>query len=52
MLAGAVPCVDASVEEPEQLFVPPSDVKGGPEKLPTEPRKISTENSRFLEVAD
>jgi hypothetical protein len=42
-LPGAVQCADSSVEESEQPFVPPSDVKGGPEKLPTEPGKISRE---------
>jgi putative transposase len=50
--AGAVQCADPSVEESEQLFVPPSDVKGGPEKLPTEPGQISIGNSRLLEVVD
>lgn len=52
MLAGAVQHADSSVEEFEQLFVPPSDVKGGPEKLPTGPGKISAPNSRLLEVVD
>jgi hypothetical protein len=51
-LAGAVQCANPSVEESEQLSVPPSEMKGGPEKLPTEPGQISTGNSRLLEVVD
>lgn len=51
-LAGAVQPANPSVEEPEQLFVPPSDVKGGSEKLPTQPSTISPGNSRLLEVAN
>jgi hypothetical protein len=35
LLAGAVQCVDSSVQESEPLSVPPSDLKGGAEKLPS-----------------
>jgi putative transposase len=50
--AGAVHCSDVADPKPLQLFVPPSDVKGGPEKLPTEPRKIGIGNSPLLDVVD
>ena len=50
--AGAVHSSDAADPKPLQRFVPPSDVKGGPEKPSTKPDKIGTGNSRLLEVVD
>ena len=50
--AGAVHCSDVADPKPLQLFVPPSDVKGGPEKLPTKLRKIGKGNSRLLDIVD
>lgn len=50
--ADAVRCGDAAHPKPSQLFVPPAEVKGGPEKPSTQPGKIGTGNSRLLEVVD
>ena len=38
----------AALDQPEQLFVSPSDVKGGAEKLSTD----RTEQSNLLEVVN
>lgn len=52
VLAGAVQSADSSVAESEQLFVPPSDVKGGPEKLPTDSTERAADKSNLLETAN
>ena len=52
MLAGAVQCTDSSTEEAEQLFAPPSDVKGGAEKLLTDSTEQAVKNSNLLEVVN
>jgi hypothetical protein len=49
--AGAVHCDTADPKLP-QLFVPPSDVKGGPEKLSMDSAKSSTTKSELLEVVN
>jgi putative transposase len=46
--AGAMHCGDAADSKRLQLFVPPSEVKGGPEKLPAD----GTEQSNSLEVVN
>jgi putative transposase len=43
---------DAADPKPLQLFVPPSEVKGGPEKLPTEPPEQAAEKSDLIEVVN
>jgi len=50
--AGAVHCSDAAGPKPLQLLVPPSEVKGGPEKLPTDSTEQAAENSNLLEVVN
>ena|SRR5215469_10567965 len=45
---GSVHCSDAADPKPLQLFVPPSDVKGAPEKLPTKPRKSRNWKQSFV----
>ena len=52
LLAGAVQGVDSSVQESEPLFVPPSDVKGGAEKLLMDSTEEAAENSNLLEVVN
>jgi len=52
-LAGAVQSVPPAVEEPIQLFVPPSaEVKGGAEKLSTDTVQPTAENGPLLEVVN
>jgi integrase-like protein len=50
--AGAVPRSDAADPKLLQLFVPPSDVKGGPEKLLTDNTEAAAENRELLEVVN
>jgi hypothetical protein len=50
MQADAEQGADSSVAESERLFVPPSEVKGGPEKMPTDGTEQAVENSNSLEV--
>jgi len=50
--AGAVHCHDAADPKLIQLFVPPSDVKGGPEKLPSDSAQEAVEKGNLLEVVN
>jgi putative transposase len=50
--AGAVHCSDTADPKLSQLFVPPSDVKGGPEKLSPEQPETPAGTSRLLEVVN
>lgn len=51
--AATVHRAGSPVEEPEQLFVPPSqDVKGGPEKLPSDSAKQTVETGNLLETVN
>jgi len=51
-LAGVVQGSEGADPKPLQLFVSPSDVKGGPEKLPTDSAEEETEKSNLLEVVN
>jgi len=48
--AGAVHCGDLAKPKPLQLFVPPSEVKGGPEKLPSSSVEPAAQTTKLLEV--
>ena len=50
--AGAVQGNTATDKELRQLFVPPSDVKGGPEKLPLDSAEEVAERGDLLEVVN
>jgi putative transposase len=50
--AGAVHCSDPPDPKPLQLFVPPSDMKGGAEKLLKEAASATPENRLSLEVVN
>jgi hypothetical protein len=50
--AGAVHCSEAADPKLLQLFVPPSEVKGGPEKLSTDSAEQAAEKSNLLEVVN
>ena len=50
--AGAVHCINAADPKLTQLFVPPSDVKGGPEKLPSESAEEAVKTGNLLEVVN
>ena len=50
--AGAVQGDAATDQELIQLFVPPSDVKGGPEKLPLDTAEKAAERGDLLEVVN
>jgi putative transposase len=50
--ADAVHCGDLAKPKHLQLFLPPSDVKGGPEKLPSESAQQAAERTKSLEVVN
>lgn len=50
--ADAVHCGDLTDPKPVQLFVPPSDVKGGPENLPPDSAEQAAETTKLLEVVN
>ena len=50
--AGAVHCSDTADPKLSQLFVPPSNVKGGPEKLSMDSAKSPTTKSELPEVVN
>jgi hypothetical protein len=50
--AGAVHCSNTADPKLTPLFVPPSDVKGGPEKLPTNGTEQAAEKSNSLELVN
>ena len=50
--AGAVHCNEAADPKLLQLFVPPSDVKGGPEKLVTDSTEKTAGEGNLLEVVN
>lgn len=50
--AGAVQSNAATDKELVQLFVPPSAVKGGPEKLPADSTEQAAEKSNLLEIVN
>jgi putative transposase len=50
--AGAVHCADPADPKLLQLFVPPSNVKGGPEKLPSDSAEHAAETPDLLEVVN
>ena len=50
--AGAVHCGASADPQPLQLFDPPSEVKGGPEKLLIDTSEAAAENSDLLEVVN
>jgi Integrase core domain len=50
--AGAMHGSTAADPKPLQLFLPPSDVKGGPEKLPPESAEQAAETTKLLEVVN
>jgi hypothetical protein len=52
MPAGAVQSTDAADPKPLQLFVPPSDMKGGAAKLLKEAVGETPENRLSLEVVN
>jgi putative transposase len=51
-LAGAVQSADSSGQESEPLSVPPSDVKGGTEKLPSAWAEQASKTSNLLETVN
>ena len=52
LLAGAVQRVDSSIKKSKQLFDPPSDVKGGAEKLPSARAEQTAETTNLLEAVN
>jgi hypothetical protein len=50
--ADAVHCGDLADPKPLQLFDPPSDVKGGAEKLPPDSAEPAVETTKLLEVVN
>jgi len=50
--AGAAQCNDAADPKLLQLFAPPSDVKGGPEKLSSDNAEEAVERGNLLEVVN